>query len=873
MMFERETQLSDLRGLVAECRRGKGRMAVVSGPVAAGKTELLELFAEEAMAGGTVFLSASGCRAERTVPFGVLGQLFRSAHLSAEAAAHVSWLLAEAARSTTVSPVVHHGLCMALLDLVERSDVPLLIGVDDAHDADAQSLECLSTVVRRVRSGSVMIVLNEGILAGERHPLLGAGLPRTPLCRRIRLDLLSQDGVAALLAEYLGPARARDLAVACHATTGGNPLLVRALAEDNEATGPVDELVIGPAYAHAILSCLDACEVMRKVARGLAVLAEPCPSLLLGKLADVDPESVIRATFALNESGILDGGWFRHPMTRAAVLDGIPPAEHTELHRRAATLLRTEGSGAASIARQLVHAGTAVEPDLIPVLHEAAEQALTDDDLDHARALLWLARQSGGGERLRATTTAMIARVQWRVDPCAAAAHIGELAKAAHAGHLTERHVGMVIQLMAWFGHIDQARELLGSASTEAAGRQRHVRTFALTDLLPTGDEGGALDAKGLATAERVLQTGIPEEHTLMQTLGALTALMADGWLADAESWCKRLMDEVSGRHAPTWYALLAAMRAEISLRRGELGEARRHGTLALETLPAEGWGVLIGLPVGTLVRIHLAAGRVEDALDQLRTRMPDAMFRTAIGLHYVRARGLYYHATGRYKAALNDFQSLGELMGGWGIDSPKLVPWRTDAAQTWLRLGNLDQARKLAEEQSELCDPEDARLRAVSIRIVAATTDPHRRVVMLGTAVEALQSTGDRLELANTLSDLGWAYHELGSFSQSRLALRSAALIAKQCDAVAPRRTSQPAAPAVDQATAESTRSRSLSDAETRVAVLASWGYSNRQIADKLFITVSTVEQHLTRTYRKLKVNRRSELARGLYSGAVESI
>ena len=394
----------------------------------------------------------------------------------------------------------------------------------------------------------------------------------------------------------------------------------------------------------------------------------------------------------------------------------------------------------------------------------------------------------------------------------------------------------------------------------------------ALTELLPTGDEGGRLDAKGLATAERVLQTGRLEEHTLMQTLGALTALMAGGRLADAESSCKRLMDEVSGRHVPTWYALLSAMRAEIALRRGELGEAQRHGKVALETLPTEGWGVVIGLPVGTLVRTHLAAGRVEDALDQLRTRVPDAMFQTVIGLHYMRARGLYYHATGRYKAALDDFQSLGELMGKWGIDSPKLVPWRTDAAQTWLRLGNLDYARKLAEEQSELCDPEDARLRAVSIRIVAATTDPNRRVVMLGTAVEALQSTGDRLELAYTLSDLGWAYHELGSFSQSRLALRSAALIAKQCDAAAPGRTSRPAA-AVDQPPAESARNRSLSDAETRVAMLASWGYSNRQIADKLFITVSTVEQHLTRTYRKLKVNRRSELASGLYSTAVESI
>jgi DNA-binding CsgD family transcriptional regulator len=197
-------------------------------------------------------------------------------------------------------------------------------------------------------------------------------------------------------------------------------------------------------------------------------------------------------------------------------------------------------------------------------------------------------------------------------------------------------------------------------------------------------------------------------------------------------------------------------------------------------------------------------------------------------------------------------------------------VPRRTDAAQTWLRLGNPDYARQLAEEQSELCEPEDARLRAVSIRVVAATTDPHRRVVMLGTAVEALQGTGDRLELAHALSDLGWAYHELGNFSQSRLALRRAGLIAKQCDSAAPGRTLPPATSAIDLTPADG---RSLSDAEARVATLASWGYSNRQIANKLFITVSTVEQHLTRTYRKLKVNRRSELATGLYSGVVESI
>lgn len=51
------------------------------------------------------------------------------------------------------------------------------------------------------------------------------------------------------------------------------------------------------------------------------------------------------------------------------------------------------------------------------------------------------------------------------------------------------------------------------------------------------------------------------------------------------------------------------------------------------------------------------------------------------------------------------------------------------------------------------------------------------------------------------------------------------------------------------------------LSRAELRVAELAARGRTNRQIAHELFITVSTVEQHLTSSYRKLRVKRRADL------------
>ncbi|MFJ4095956.1 helix-turn-helix transcriptional regulator [Kitasatospora sp. NPDC089913] len=51
------------------------------------------------------------------------------------------------------------------------------------------------------------------------------------------------------------------------------------------------------------------------------------------------------------------------------------------------------------------------------------------------------------------------------------------------------------------------------------------------------------------------------------------------------------------------------------------------------------------------------------------------------------------------------------------------------------------------------------------------------------------------------------------------------------------------------------------LSRAELRVAELAARGRTNRQIAQELFLTVSTVEQHLTSSYRKLGVKRRADL------------
>jgi DNA-binding CsgD family transcriptional regulator len=180
--------------------------------------------------------------------------------------------------------------------------------------------------------------------------------------------------------------------------------------------------------------------------------------------------------------------------------------------------------------------------------------------------------------------------------------------------------------------------------------------------------------------------------------------------------------------------------------------------------------------------------------------------------------------------------------------------------------LGDEQGARRLSQEQLSLTAEGPARARGRALQALAAVSEPARRLSLLREAVDLLHTSGDRLAAAWAYADLSDALREVGDSTLARRIQRTAWYLAKQCQAQPLLRRLQPELGTPEAPPADGPLGADeLSDAELRVAALAALGHTNREIARRLYVTVSTVEQHLTRVYRKLRVTRRADLPAGL--------
>ena len=123
------------------------------------------------------------------------------------------------------------------------------------------------------------------------------------------------------------------------------------------------------------------------------------------------------------------------------------------------------------------------------------------------------------------------------------------------------------------------------------------------------------------------------------------------------------------------------------------------------------------------------------------------------------------------------------------------------------------------------------------------------------------------RLEHARALVDLGAALRRGNSRSEARQLLRQGVELAHRCGASAlvERANEELAATGAHPRTILLSGLDALTASERRVAQMAAEDLSNKEIAQALFVTVKTVEQHLGRVYRKLDISSRRQLGAAL--------
>lgn len=932
-LAERGKELRSLMAAFDEGISGNGGLAVLSGAGGTGKTSLIRVFGAVCTARADI-LFAMCSPAESDHQLGVLAQLLRELldRVPERRLDSVLSVLSEAedeAALGAISDAMVRRLGGAVSDVARQH--PMAICIDDIQYADTTSLRVIAYLLRRLTILPLFVVVTKASGSAFSQSAVHSELMRYSKALRIKLGPLTPAGVAEVMSDYVGEHLPVCFLDDAYAITGGNPLLVQALAEECRqyvvrqddvsaaAAGGIGRFVTGDALGQAVLGCLHSggdYDIAVTVASGMAVLGDRATPDRVARLTGVSVCVVDEVVERLTSAGLVVDDRFRTPVLSESVVKQISVVEKVELHRRVAWLLYDEGRRSLDVARDVVAAGTAVEPWAFQVLRNAAVEALRDNDVDFALDCLRLAGPSCMTEKDRATIGLIRVAVEsWR-DPASAQRWLDPLVVALEQGYLTGADALELVNHLVWHGRMREADDSLAVLANtidpmdwstvpalrtsrawlgficpplaypeldgEAAGMDTRV------PLVLAGNQARAVDIllsvlrdgprpHTVAMVEEVLAGWAPGTDTVEAVVCSVLALVYSGRPDIATEHCDALLHDPAIANAPSWNAFLMCARAVIAEYQGDPLAAEKYALVAINQISASGWGVAIGELLAILVSASIATGRTDVAAKWLNHPVPEAMFRTRYGLRFLHARGEYRLAVKRPESALEDFIACGDLMMQWGIDTPTYVPWRTSAAQACLALGETARARAFVTEQRELPGAEVPRIRAVTLRVTAATQVLGERPALLQEALTILSGTVENTETIRILAELSQAFRDLGLSGRARSTARKAWKFAQATglEAFCNERLSPDLTAhlhVVQELEVESDDTVVLTDSEMAVARLAALEHTNREIGRKMNITVSTVEQHLTRVYRKLGVGGRKEIGLVLRMYAADS-
>jgi DNA-binding CsgD family transcriptional regulator len=877
-------QLSEFLGGAAS------RTLVLQGAPGIGKTALWEAGIDAARALGLRVAVARPSGAEARHSFAGLIDLFDGIDMAGLPGPQRSALEAALLRAAP-GEAPPQAIALGVLNKL-RWLSPLVVAVDDLQWLDAASSAALAFAAPRLADEPVAFLLAR---RPGRRPPLERVLQGRPL-ERIEVGPLGFDETRRLLAERLGLAVPRPLMRRIAETTLGNPLFAleigRALAERGAVGGE--------------MPLPDAVEDML----GVRVAALPAPQrrallavALSGELhadelaAVADAEDAVDAGLLRSEDGRVRAA---HPLLAAAAAKHARARDRRELHLALARAV----AGEERRARHLALAAQRPDAELADAVAAAADGAaargaaaeavdlaeralrLTPADLpERVERLLALAHQlETAGERRRVTG---LLAPELEALP-SGGARVRAWLLLANGSAVATYH-----DRRAHFEHA------LAEAGADPALRAHALASMALS----TAAEGVERIGEVEAWAQEALAVGAgPRVERL--------ALRALGW---ARSLSGRPIDDVCERFtaaSPGAVQLVDSPEPVAALRlvwRGDLERARATLTRFLELadergesvsyawmrlnlcelgLRAADWGTVSRLldewaesgdeellitPTYQRCRALVAAGR--GLGDEARRWAAPALeaaeplgFRWQV-LESRRALGIAALLAHEPKAAAEHLHAVWDHTLREGIDEPGAFPVAPELVGALAELGRLAEAQAVTDRLRDLAEEQEHPWGLAAAKRCAAILRLPDEAPALSQAADDYERLGLRGDAAHTLLALGRGLRRHRKWGGARDALERAAAAFDALDS--PGWAEEARSELARVGARRPTPSGELTPAERRVVELAADGSSNKEIAQALFVSVRTVEAHLTHAYAKLGVRSRAQLTSRL--GAIQ--
>ncbi len=908
-VLEREDARQAVDSALDAARSGGSRTLFLVGDAGLGKTTLLDQACSMARACGFAVGHARCSEVEASIPFGMIDRVFSDLGLRGpsigEGGASPTDMLA--ARYVRLSDWVRH-----------EAPQPLLIAVDDMQWSDPDSTALLAALCRRLGGLAVAVVAAmRGWPSGSLDQ--ARSLVRDGLARQEHLEPLSEEASRALLQLRLGRELPAELTGRAHQSCAGNPLLLVEVADSwgrgedlLSGPGPLGERVFLPRFAGVGREAL-------RWARGASILGSRFhPLLVAGLVGQSVPEASV-ALQALCDSGVVraatDGdGEFVHPLFRQALYEDIALPVRQALHARAFNLLRDLGTSVAEAAAHAVAADLRGDPSALEAVLSSARAAMSVGAVATAAEHFF-----------RATTLAGAATAQgvWLElgRACLLAGRIdqGEMAtrRFLAAGGLDDagRVAGMrlLAQILMASARQPEAARCLEEASALAG---RSDPALAAEILLDSTFMGWIYTGprRARVTTRRVLEMigecGTDAEHLRRpaqiadsylaclvgqpygieeMAAGARSAVArpdahelrsAWGWdplfgyfnlakiverFEDDMAAFPVLADLTRRQGSTLTYWSYAVNHADTLWRLGRLDEGYtllREGLAVAAVLP----GIAPYASVG-LAHISHELGRREESASWA-THVEAAM--SEVGeTAYLRLWLLLISCRddlcgGRVERSVQAAERAAAVASESGILEPCVIPWHGAAIEAYVAAGMLDEAAELAGSLEALCQPLPCHAPRAVAAAGLATVEWRRGHV---DAAEALYDKALAhnaavpmpLAEAETWIAYGRFLRHTGRVARARTALHRALAVLEPTGAG---RLSRAAAEELAAAGGRRPRrSSELTPQERRVASLAATGLTNKEIAQRLYVTAKTVEHHLSAVYSKLDMSSRRQL------------